>query len=120
MGDFGGLSCTNSSRKPEYSPILTPSGRSDRCQRHRGLNGQPTAEADTFGLGMWHWVPPALPVTRKFCAGPHGWAMSIFRYWVRAVSHKFAACVGSECHRLPASWVSKAGRPQWMIERQTE
>jgi hypothetical protein len=48
------LSCTKSSRKPEYSPILTPGGQSDRCQRHRGLNDQPTAGADTFGLGMWY------------------------------------------------------------------
>lgn len=54
MGDFRGLSCTKSSRKPEYSPISAPGGRSDRCQGHRGLNGQPTVEADTFGLGIWH------------------------------------------------------------------
>ena len=45
MGDFGALSYTNSSRKPGCSPILTPAGRSDRCQRHRGLNGQPTGKA---------------------------------------------------------------------------
>jgi hypothetical protein len=52
MGGFGGrrVIVPHSSRKPEYSPILTPGGRSDRCQRHRGLNGQPTVEADTFGL----------------------------------------------------------------------
>ena len=35
MGGFGGLWCTNRSRKPISSRILTPGGRRDRCQRHR-------------------------------------------------------------------------------------
>ena len=54
MGCPGGLWCTNRSRKPKPSRILTPGGRSDRCQRQRGLKGQPTAEADTSGPGMRH------------------------------------------------------------------
>ena len=57
MGDFGALSCTKSSGRPKSTPIWTPGGRNYRCQRHRGLNDQPTAEADTFGLGMQHWGP---------------------------------------------------------------
>jgi hypothetical protein len=61
MGDFGGLSCTKSARKPEYSPILTPGGRSARCQGHRGLNDQPAAEAGTFAVGMWCWDTPDPP-----------------------------------------------------------
>ena len=61
MGGFGVPGCAKSSRKPEYSPILTPGGRSERCQRHRGLKDQPAAEADTFGSGMHHWGPPPHP-----------------------------------------------------------
>jgi len=63
MGGFGGrrVIVPHSSRKPEYSPILTPGGRSDRCQRRRGLNEQPTAEADTSGFGMRHWGCPDPP-----------------------------------------------------------
>jgi len=61
MGGFGVPGCTKSSRKPEYSPILTPGGRSERCQRHRGLKDQPAAEADTFGLALHHWNAPDQP-----------------------------------------------------------
>ena len=48
MGCPGGLWCTNRSRKPKPSRILTPRGRSDRCQRpggtvarsHTGITGR--------------------------------------------------------------------------------
>ena len=50
MGCPGGLWCTNRSRKPKSSRLLTPGGRGDRCQRQRGLTGRPTAEADTPDL----------------------------------------------------------------------
>jgi hypothetical protein len=61
------LSCTKSSRKPEYSQTRAPGGRSDRCQRHRGLNDQPAAEADTFGLG----TPAGDPQSSRQTAADH-------------------------------------------------
>ena len=52
MGCPGGLWCTNRSRKPKPSRILTPGGRSDRCQRRRGRNDQPTARGGH--VRTWH------------------------------------------------------------------
>jgi DNA-binding transcriptional LysR family regulator len=51
-GGPGGLWCTHRSRKPGHSRILTPGGRRDRCQRHRGLNDQPTARGGH--VRTWH------------------------------------------------------------------
>ena len=55
MGGFGGLWCPNRSRTPEPSRILTPGGRSCRCQRQRGLKDQPTARGGHFRT--WHAAP---------------------------------------------------------------
>ena len=63
MGWFGGPG-SKSSREPEYSPILTPAGRSDRCQRHRGLNGQPT------GRGWGRFLSgPGVEISQLFWLG---------------------------------------------------